>query len=213
MSTRIEEAALVDWVMEHGGLDREAAEWAICTTATALGEALPFAAATVLAESLPERFARLTRPRRGPLGEIDTFYASVAAHEGTGRGPAREHAQIVCRGLGEVLPRAARDRVLFDVSPALAALFARAPSYPPPPRHAEASAAGHHTLAAGRPGSRHPVSESEADRAHAHSIAREANPHGETKLSSAGGLTQERLDESLATAHPDETRTIAGGGD
>jgi hypothetical protein len=39
-----------------------------------------------------------------------------------------------------------------------------------------------------------------ATRSHAHSVAASRDPHGEIKLSSARGLTQEREHESLATA-------------
>jgi hypothetical protein len=58
------------------------------------------------------------------------------------------------------------------------------------------------TLATGRPGSRHPVSEAHEDRAHTESIARSDDPHGDTKLSSSRGLTQERLRETLAEGRP-----------
>jgi hypothetical protein len=37
----------------------------------------------------------------------------------------------------------------------------------------------------------------------------EENPHADSKLSSAKGLTQERLDESLATAKPEQGRRIS----
>jgi hypothetical protein len=57
------------------------------------------------------------------------------------------------------------------------------------------------------------MSESAPHSAQSHSVVCEANPHGETKISSARGMTQERLDESLATAHPDEHRTIAKASD
>jgi hypothetical protein len=50
----------------------------------------------------------------------------------------------------------------------------------------------HHTLADGRPGSRHPLSEARPERAQTDSVVRADNPHGDTKLSSATGLTQER---------------------
>jgi hypothetical protein len=37
---------------------------------------------------------------------------------------------------------------------------------------------------------------------HSHSVAANDNPHGETKLSSSRGTTQEREHETLAEGHP-----------
>ena len=44
--------------------------------------------------------------------------------------------------------------------------------------------------------------------AHRDSVAANEDPHGDTKLSSTSGLTQERLHETLATAKPDTHRII-----
>jgi hypothetical protein len=67
---------------------------------------------------------------------------------------------------------------------------------------------GRRTLAEGRPGSPHPLSEARPERAHSHSVARTDNPHGDTKLSSASGLTQEREQETLAAGHPGPDRPL-----
>jgi hypothetical protein len=75
--------------------------------------------------------------------------------------------------------------------------------FPEPPPHAQAvHASPLSTLAHGRPGSLHPIAEAAPASGHAHSIARNDDPHGDTKLSSSTGLTQERLRESLATGRP-----------
>jgi hypothetical protein len=66
------------------------------------------------------------------------------------------------------------------------------------------------TLASGRPGSRHPISDARPNRAHAHSVARSDNPHGDTKLSSSHGFTQERENETLADGRPGPKRTLSG---
>jgi hypothetical protein len=44
-------------------------------------------------------------------------------------------------------------------------------------------------------------------------VVRESNPHGATKLSSAQGLTQEVTKDSLATAEPETSRSIAEASD
>lgn len=140
--------------------------------------------------------------------DVDQFFARVAhgAHERLGM--AVEHARIVCSVLGSRLEPDLRVRLMRDLPPAVAALFGldaqtqATPEFvartsisqrPPPPSH---------TLATGRPGSLHPVSESRADRTQSHSVAAEPNPHGDTKLSGAVGLTQEQLGETLATGKP-----------
>lgn len=60
---------------------------------------------------------------------------------------------------------------------------------------------GTRPLSEARPGSRHPVSEAAPKDAQQHSVA-EDNPHGDTKLSSTDGLTQEREHETLAEGEP-----------
>jgi hypothetical protein len=64
--------------------------------------------------------------------------------------------------------------------------------------------ATHHTLAEASASSSRPLYAAQPQRAQSESVARSDNPHGETKLSSARGLTQEREDETLAAAHASE---------
>ncbi|MBX3231426.1 MAG: hypothetical protein KIT84_10810 [Labilithrix sp.] len=70
-----------------------------------------------------------------------------------------------------------------------------------------------HTLATGRPGSRHPISEARHAGAHAESVVRSDNPHGDMKLSSARGTTQEREHEDLAEGKPGADRNLADATD
>lgn len=125
------------------------------------------------------------------------LYERVARDASVDIGAARELTQIVC---GAMTIDASR------LPPDVAALFERRDigSGEPPPHKALHG----HTLATGKPGSAHPLSEAKAERAQSHSVVREDNPHGDTKLSSASGLSQEDAAESLATARPDDRRTI-----
>jgi uncharacterized protein (DUF2267 family) len=157
-------------------------------------------------------------PWAAPLGEgcyegdltVEEFYRLVALHEQRRLSVGAEHAQIVCRVLGALLSAGALRRLSQHV-PLLAREFkaAPAPQMIQCAEHLRSAAAPEHTLAAGRPGSSRPLSdarpdpgqtlsEGRAERAHAHSVARSDDPHGDTKLSSARGLTQEREGESLA---------------
>lgn len=95
--------------------------------------------------------------------------------------------------------------------PALyAELFAPRPraGEPPPHVHRAQPSVGA-TLATGRPGSLHPLSEGRPDQGHSHSVARSASPHEDTKLSTSRGSTQERLGETLAEGRPGPSRPLS----
>jgi uncharacterized protein (DUF2267 family) len=183
------------------------AERTIAVTARVLGERLLPEEAAAVAGALPEPVAGRLRgaayQRDFDAGEL---YDRVARGEGVKSAFGMEHAQVACQVFGEALPEAVRLRLQKHLGEGLAWLFEPRAGGPPPPRPVHASPPVEpgqgSTLASGRPGSRHPLSEGHADRAQAGSVARSADPHGDTKLSSSRGLTQERLDESLAMGRP-----------
>lgn len=152
-----------------------------------------------LAEDLPTSVARMLKTDGpGQDFDVDALYERVAGREHVRPGFAMEHTGVICQVLAEALSEGALHR-LHDVLPEpLAALLS-----PREPRehfeyvHVEGT---HRTLAEGAPGHRHPLSEARSDRAQTHSVARSDNPHGDTKLSSTTGLTQERERETLASA-------------
>jgi uncharacterized protein (DUF2267 family) len=199
------ERELLERISQLGGLDLHGeARAALEATLIALGERLVEDEREIIASALPPQLGSiLQRRKHRGMFDVAEFYDRVRRKEGTNLGFAREHAQIVCRVLGESLP----DRLL-EVLPAPFAELFRAPESgePPPPRSTASTTA--HTLAAGRPGSRHPIGESRPAAAHTHSVA-ERNPHAETKLSSTSGTTQERLGDSLSTAKADPRRRIS----
>ncbi len=120
-------------------------------------------------------------------------------------GRAREVVASVCHVLGEHLSDDALGRLQRALPASLAAFAVR-----PAAGATWASGAGMgHTLAEGRQGSHAPLSEQRADRTQKASIAA-ANPHGDVKLSSAVGSTQEREHETLAEGHP-VTRPLSTG--
>ena len=203
---------LIGIVSLHSGLDDQDAAAVTATVLGALGGTLARAEAEALALVLPvELAAPLVRGERaraasgGPAGGGLATRVAAAAQVPLGR--AVEHVASVCRALAERLPPAALERLRAALPADTAALFE-------PPVAAELEPKPHvarHTIAEGRPGSRHPLSEARPRGAQPDSLAASDNPHGETKLSSSRGLTQEREHESLADGRPGPRRSIADG--
>lgn len=210
MSMTLDEEMLVRLVRDRGLVDEPHARRAIVTTLEAFGAHVPSPEREALARAMPVGFARavsVERPRAPSSAE--RIYRAVARAEPATRGAAREHVQIVLGALGELLPEEVERRVERAVVPAIADLLRGVirPSIDPPP-YATPRSSHHHTLATGKPGSAHPISESPPPGPQSESVASD-DPHEGTKLSTARGETQEREDESLATAHPRTDRTIA----
>jgi hypothetical protein len=120
-------------------------------------------------------------------------------------GHAREVIASVCHVLGETLTDDTLV-LLHDALPEWLAAFAVRPA-PGPTVPVSRAARRSDTLAEGRPGSHAPVSEARADRRQQASVAAD-NPHGDAKLSSTTGTTQEREHETLADG-PTPTHPIA----
>lgn len=204
--TMIDHAGLVEEVRRRTGLDgAQRAEVAISAVLSVLRERLADDEVELLAPALPEAFAR--RLREGDYlwdFGLEVFYERVSARMAAEIGLAREASQVVGQVLAEVVPEETRERLWAHLPDDWRELLSpRAPSGPPPERERvtfEEHPRPRDTLATGRPGSMHPVSEARPEPAHAHSVARSSSPHAETKLSSSRGLTQERLRESLADA-------------
>ncbi len=195
--------ALLEKIMSRGIPDRAVAERAARATLAVLGERLTEDEASALASRLPEELGSVVQ-RSEYDSDFDAaeFYERVRRRERGTPGGAREHADIVLRAVGESLDDAVRSRLLRALPDALGQrLVATAPGEPP--AYPEAKHAPRlSTLASGRPGSHHPLSEASPPRGHTHSVVCNDNPHGDTKLSSSEGLTQERLRESLSTGKP-----------
>ncbi|WP_257453772.1 DUF2267 domain-containing protein [Archangium lipolyticum] len=193
---------LLSHVSAHAGLPGpEAAERTVRAVLEVIGERLAWPVVQSLAEDLPGPLAaglRGVTPHQ--VFNLAELHARVASRLEVRLGLAVEYTGVVCQFLAESLSPGTLHRLREALPEQMSALFApREPGEPFEHVHVEP---GHRTLAEGRPGSRHPLSESRAERAHSHSVAREDNPHGDTKLSSAIGLTQEREQETLAAAHP-----------
>ncbi|MBN1208953.1 MAG: DUF2267 domain-containing protein [Myxococcaceae bacterium] len=194
---------------ERAGLPgEEEAERTVRTVLGILCGRLTWPSLQSLAEDLP---ASLAESLRGvtPNQDFDLaeLHARVARRANLGLGFAVEHTAVVCQAVAEALSPAALHRLREALPESMGALF----TLPAPAErfehiHLDPS---HHTLAEGRPGSQHPLSESRPERAHTGSVVRADNPHADTKLSSAGGLTQEREQETLAAGRPGSSRPLS----
>jgi uncharacterized protein (DUF2267 family) len=203
---------LYDTLAKDGLDDRAVAKHALRSTLIAFAERLTDDETASLAAALPPELSAIVRSTSYD-GEIDAaeLFERVRRREKVGAGVARERAQIVLRALAEHLPEDVLTRLRRHLPGDIGALLARREVDRGVAEHAVRAGEGH-SLARGRPGSRRPLSEARPTRTHAESVAAE-NPHGDTKLSSARGLTQERLGETLATGHGVATRPIADADD
>lgn len=200
--------AFVAEAAERSGAAILVARQATLATLDTLGERLSAGDAAALAEILPGELRRFVCRRENPGDfDIDDLYDRVAQRTGLPPGQARELSQVVLRLVGDRLSGDACARLSLHLPAPWRALLERSPT---------AAAAGAlsrhvlpgtgHTLATGRPGSQHPLSQAHPDRAQQESVARSDNPHGEDKLSSAG---KDAASDPVATAHPNAGRSLA----
>jgi uncharacterized protein (DUF2267 family) len=159
MTTRITWSQLLQRVMDHGLPDHEIAVHAIRVTLHLLGQRLTDDEALSLAAALAPKLERIVdaseydRQLDGP-----ELYARATQALGASSGRAHEAVDVVVRELGTLVPSDLRRRLYHALPYGLADLLMSAqlgaPAEYPPRGHAEPS-----TLASGRPGSRHPLSE------------------------------------------------------
>lgn len=204
---------LLDTVAARGALESTAAaERAVEATLAGLAEVLVDLDATVIASRLPQPWSSLMANAAGRELGLDEFYARVAAREGVAPSVALEHAQVVCLALAEALDPDARAHLTLHLEPAWHGLFSRRPEQPPgfelhgAARRRVAPGSGT-TLATGKPGAHHPLSE--AGPAHSQSVVGAENPHAATKLSSSPGPEPEREGRTLASGRPGSDRPLS----
>jgi uncharacterized protein (DUF2267 family) len=202
----------LDRVAERAGLrNRGEAMQAVRAVLPALGGSLGAGDAQALAAELPGELGGLVLQREGPgpSAPLAALVAHVANEERIGRSFALEHLEVVFEALAEQVPEPVIARTRRVLAEDVADRLVRPAPVPGAPPHLRPE---RRTLAEGRPGGRHPLYAAKPDRAQTHSVARSANPHEDTKLSSARGLTQEREDETLASSPGGGSGTPLHGG-
>lgn len=175
---------------------------------TVLSERLNRRVALALADELPDGLAHALRTDAPHAGfDAEGFYQRVGQRLGVREGIALELAAIVGLTLGELVRDDVLARVRRELPDELASLFNAPPPAPEAPSvhmHPE-----RRTLAEGRGGGSRPLFAADPGAAQTESVARAENPHAETKLSSARGLTQEREGETLAEGRPGSERPLS----
>ncbi len=200
MSERMTFDGLLERLARRGLPDRETAKRALRATLAVLGERLVDDEAAALAELLPAELAPAVDNVEydADFGSAD-LYERVGRRELTAAGAAKEHAEMVLGALGDFLDDDLRTRLARALPRQVGEVLLGRPAWDEPPPHGmPARAETVTTLAMGRIGSRHPLSEATAPAGQTHSVACNPSPHDDTKLSTSSGLTQERLHESLA---------------
>lgn len=189
-------------VAERAGLPglEEAGRW-VHTVLAFLGERLSPPVFQSLLEDLPPLLAgAATGGGASRALGLSELHERMSIHTDMHLGRAVESTALVCQALAEALSPGTLHRLHEALPEPVSALFT--PRARPERREYIHLDPARRTLAEGRPGSRHPLSEARPPGAHLHSVVGEDNPHGDTKLSSSTGLTQEREEETLATGHP-----------
>jgi uncharacterized protein (DUF2267 family) len=186
---------------------------AIGATLGALGALVGPSHRSVLASALPETFrAAFVAARYDASAGRDAFVEAVARSEHVPEGPALEHATATLDALAQLLDPDLRGVLARELPEDVRDWLVPREEHAPGPRLRQSSHPPHH-VSDGKPGSRHPVSESAPPPAQEGSVARSEEPHRDTKISSAPGPTQVREQETLADGQPGGERTPLAEGD
>lgn len=200
----------VDKLIRRAGFSsKQEAEAALYAVLVALGDTMAPPVIRRIAPDLPEWLSTpMTAHHDNPPS---SFFEEVAVVEGVSVGTAREHAGVVLQALDSELAPEIRTVLRRELPPEVRRLLHDAP-----PSGAAPVRPGHEpraTLATGRPGSTHPLSESRPTRAHSNSIARAADPHSGTKLSEAIPPTLDPHKKTIATGRPGSEEPLSEADD
>lgn len=190
-------------VMHRTGIDdRGVAQELTHHTVKHLAHCLDDEVARELAELLPAPLASdLEEYSAAATCELDALYHSVADRLSVDLSFGLEFTQVVLQVFGEALGPTGRKKLCHHMPAAWHPLFE--------PRQTVVTPRGrqHHngrSLSSAQPGSSRPLSE--AQPGHRNSIARTAEPHLGTRLSTSHGKPQRR---TLATGRPGSSRPIS----
>jgi len=214
----MEREHLVEMVQTYGGLknEQQRAELVIDATIETLFAALDKQGRKALEDNIGTVKKLSTKKCNADLATItpQQLYQEVAGREKVDIGFAMEHAQAACSALAEIMEPSALKTIKTHGAETIAELLIprrefRPSRSPVSARHHSNPEGRGRTLAADRPGSRHPVSEAEHAVAHTQSMSRKENPRRDTKISSSTGSAAERHHRTLAEGRPGSRRPLS----
>lgn len=202
----------LDSVRRRGGVDTaEQAEQISQATCRVLGEVLVDSDRAALAAELPEVLRRALCSRE-PNQDYDlaVFYERVSADEQVHAGRAREMAQVVGHTLARAIDAELLKRLRLRLPDEFGELFVNAhdEAGAPQDQFDHRAQANERTLARGKPGSDHPVSESRPREGHLGSIAAQDDPYHDTDIATGHESTDED-DNTLAGGRPGSERPLS----
>ena len=210
--TTLAEQQIVERLLESGPFANEAeTRRALRVCLEVLGSLLTSDERALVGGELSPELAQMLHgasPHR--RAELHEFAGRIAQSEGVPWGVAVEHAEMVCRAVGNALSPSTRQRLVRGL-PQLARLFEplERPEIAPLPEERRPDTVPN-DLAEGRPGGTLPLASADPRYlAHRHSVVRSVDPHAETKLSSAHGLRQEQDEHTLALGRPGSEHPIS----
>jgi uncharacterized protein (DUF2267 family) len=215
MDIRLSATELLENCMDQGIPDGAAARRALHATLATVASRLTEDESAALASALPAELARIVQQAEYDSDfDAPELYLRVGNLTSSSLGVAREQVDVVLRVIGQVLSEDVRRRISRALPEPIARVLEGPVLGEPPPHPTTSHAPRLSTLATGRPGSHHPVSESAPSPGQTHSVARSDDPHADTKLSSARGVTQERLGDTLAEGEgPSPERPVSEASD
>jgi uncharacterized protein (DUF2267 family) len=152
---------VLEHLARHGLADGDAARRAVRATLAVLGERLVDDEAMALTEVLPAELApSIENSEYDSDFTTEELFERVRRRDATTPARAREAAEIVLTALGECLTHDLRRRIARGLPEhAAELLLGERELGAPPPHHLAPPAPRRTTLASGKPGSTHPLSE------------------------------------------------------
>jgi len=209
-------SAILEPVVKLTGLGEDAAERIARVVVAVLCEQLAPVERARVVPALPARLAPAvstdtpapTAQPEPPLDSLDGFYQRIGRRLGVEVGAALELAQLVLSRLGATLDPDTRTLLELRLPEGFATLL-EPRSVHALPAHPAESTRRYATLAEGRPGASHPLSQVRPEDSQHDSVARADNPHADDKLSSSHAPAHE--DVTLAGGKPGSRRPLSSG--
>jgi uncharacterized protein (DUF2267 family) len=205
----------IEQVRVRTGLgSRAMVETAVRAVTEALGALIDHAHRDEIAAHFPSPIAQMLRGAPSDAdADASAFLRRVAGVEHLPAGFAVEHATAILETIGGALHPSARRQLASRLPEEMRDWIEPRRVTPAPPLERSPQPAPSQTLAEGHPGSRHPLSEAAPPGAQSESVASRVDPHANSRLSSAAGMTQEREHEDLAEGHPGPRRPLSEAGE